>query len=595
MIKFSSRSFGISASISDRPHGGPPQRSKATSLLNSVRIQRFKSVTDATVKLGRVTLLVGPNNAGKSSVLQAIQFGVSIAQSLHLDGTGRWSGPTLSGTLATQQLVYTPLQDVHALATGGSLRQKVNTISVTFETDDDGSAEVEAKRGRNKNIAVTMTGKKLIDRLQDMDNPFSVVAPGLAGIPSFEEFKARGVVTRAAARGDANSVFRNVLLTLSRDAAAWSKFESSLAEIFPEVIVKIRFNEKTDEQITATVSRGGYELPIDSSGTGVLQAIQVLAYVGVYKPKLLILDEPDSHLHPDNQRKLAKLLTDLAVAEDFQVLISSHSRHFLDEFASLGALVTWFSSGAAQDGVFDHVRALLELGALDAGDRLRNGQTPVIVITEDTDTKFLKVLLESSGLTNSEYDIWSYAGSSDIASARILSKFISDHAPGTKVLVHRDSDYLSDDALEVYRLELEEAGAVLFRTEGTDIESYFLRPDHLAAVYPTLDRAVVDDVIEKANEHVREKSVELIITARSEQARAEQRRTGGGKKSDGQIAQAATTEYELNPSRFRHGKRTLGAVRNLMQTEHRLSESPIISSSALSLPEISAIADAIRQ
>jgi predicted ATPase len=59
----------------------------------------------------------------------------------------------------------------------------------------------------------------------------------------------------------------------------------------------------------------------------------------------LILDEPDSHLHPDNQRKLVRLIAKLAEEKNFQVLLSTHSRHVLDEATSVGAKVTWFSGG----------------------------------------------------------------------------------------------------------------------------------------------------------------------------------------------------------------------------------------------------------
>jgi predicted ATP-dependent endonuclease of OLD family len=69
------------------------------SLITSVRIQRFKSIPDMTVPLGGLTLLVGPDNAGKSSVLQAIQFATSVCQSLELDNVSRWSGDERSGTL----------------------------------------------------------------------------------------------------------------------------------------------------------------------------------------------------------------------------------------------------------------------------------------------------------------------------------------------------------------------------------------------------------------------------------------------------------------------------------------------------------------
>jgi hypothetical protein len=43
---------------------------KGLNLLESIRVRRFKSIVDAEITLGRVTVLVGPNNAGKSSFLK---------------------------------------------------------------------------------------------------------------------------------------------------------------------------------------------------------------------------------------------------------------------------------------------------------------------------------------------------------------------------------------------------------------------------------------------------------------------------------------------------------------------------------------------
>src|SRR5690348_16865502 len=117
-------------------------------MLQSVRVQRFKSISDATVPFGRITVLVGPNNAGKSTFLHAIQFAVSIAQSLRLDNVSIWNEDGLSGSLSAQQLVYTPLRDVHALAAGGNLRQDANqAIAITLTTDDFGSATIQVRRG----------------------------------------------------------------------------------------------------------------------------------------------------------------------------------------------------------------------------------------------------------------------------------------------------------------------------------------------------------------------------------------------------------------------------------------------------------------
>src|SRR4051812_28742083 len=118
-------------------------------MLESVVVRRFKSLSFVEVPLGRITLLAGPNNAGKSSILQAIQFGVSVAQSLKMDGVSRWSAGKLTGTLSTEQLVYTPLRDVHALASGGSLKQGQSTaIQVEFYDSDHGDTSISVRRGK---------------------------------------------------------------------------------------------------------------------------------------------------------------------------------------------------------------------------------------------------------------------------------------------------------------------------------------------------------------------------------------------------------------------------------------------------------------
>ncbi|MGY1747536.1 AAA family ATPase [Blastococcus sp. SYSU D00695] len=476
-------------------------------MLSEVRIKRFKSLGDVSVPLGKITVLVGPNNAGKSSLLQAIQFATSICQSLQVENVSAWSRGARSGTLSAQQLIYTPLRALDALAMGGRLRQD-SAYAIGVELRDDSANEtiISVIRGKNRNISVRVSGENLGRELEDLTNPYSVVAPGLAGIPSVEEFKSPGVVRRAAARGDANSVFRNVLWTLRRDPDQWAILETRLAEIFPDVALRLQFDDATDEYIRAEVNRGEeYWLPIDSAGTGVLQALQVLSYVGVYGPKLLILDEPDSHLHPDNQRKLARLLRLLVDETETQVLLSTHSRHMLDEFGRLGATVHWISDGKRQDGEFDQVSALLDLGALDAGDRLRHGSTPVVVLTEDTETEGLRTLLLSSGLQEDDYQIWSYAGSSNLSAASVLGRFIMDIAPGTVVIVHRDRDYLTDVEAVRYEEVLREQGLHPFLTHGTDVESHFLDVGYLQECYPHLSGPDVASILDQATRDMRDK------------------------------------------------------------------------------------------
>lgn len=563
-------------------------------MLETVRVQRFKSIKDAEIPLGRVTLLVGPNNAGKSSVLHAIQFAVSVAQSLRLDNVATWANNRLPGTLSAQQLVYTPLRDVQALASGGILRQDDATaIKITLVTSDLGSAEVTVRRGKNKNISIGIDGLVLGQRLESLDEPFSVVAPGLAGIPSMEEFRSAGIVRRAAARGDANSVFRNVLWVLKQDPVSWQAFKNNLKRIFDDLEVDVNFDPSIDEHISAFVVRDEGNLPIDSCGTGVLQAIQTLAYVGVYKPRLLILDEPDSHLHPDNQRRLARLLNELAQTADFQVLISTHSRHFLDEFASLNAKVHWFSYGQIQPDNIDRVSALLNLGALDAGDRLRNGATPFIVLSEDKKSAALKKILTSSGLGDDKCEVWSYAGCTNESAALILAQFIREHAPGTKIVVHRDRDYLSDADVAEYLQRMNAAVLDAFVTVGTDIESHLLNPDHLATVAHPLTVQRLTQIVDQATELAEDASIEKFTNSRVAAALKHRNKTGGGEINYGQIGAQTRVEYAENPTRFRHAKSVLGHAIGLIQKELGHNVQVVQESEFLRVPMLAAVAAAL--
>jgi len=527
-------------------------------MINKIRIQRFKSVDDLELELGPITALVGPNNAGKSSVLQAIQFATSVCQSLELDSVSKWQGNIRSGTLSSEQLIYTPLRDVHALARGGSLKQdKTIGIEITLNAADGQNANILVSRGKNRNISCRVRGKAIGTELQDLTQPFSVVAPGMAGIPAVEEFRPKGIVRRAAARGDANSVFRNVLLALSREVAAWEAFHSRLREVFPGLTIHVSFDEDNGETIAAEAEFGDIRLPIDSLGTGVLQAIQILAYIGLYNPHILILDEPDSHLHPNNQRKLVHLLGSLAHQTGVQVILSTHSRNLLDELSSIESRTHWISDGRVREEKdYDYTSGLLDLGALDAGDRLRNGGSEFVVITEDTRNEPLENLLIASGIGRDRFDIWSYGSSSKLESAILLTKFILDVAPGSTVIVHRDRDYLTKEQLERYRRSLQECGGFPFVTEGTDVESHYISASHLSEAFGlSLDqtRALIDN----ATEACRDESIRRMINDRTVAAQRSRTKSGSNSIDYGRIAKDCREDYESDPARFRHGKTTL--------------------------------------
>lgn len=552
-------------------------------MIYKVKIQNFKSIKELTLELDNINMLVGGNNSGKTSILQAIQFAISICQTTRLIGV-RWIGDKLSSSLSSEQLLYTPIPDIYALGYGGNLKQDIGkSISIVFykkKTDgnDDAFTEVRISRGKNKNISVQIVGKELGLALQDIENPFSIFVPGLAGIASQEEYKNPGLLRRAVARGDANNYFRNVLWQLrSSDEKSWTELKNKLSEIFPQITVDVHFDKDRDDKILANLMIGKNFVPIDSIGTGVLQSLQILSYIYAYRPQILIIDEPDAHLHPSNQRKLAQILHNLANSVDgysTQIIISTHSRHILDELDQK-AKIFWLSNGTLEpEDKTNLAKILMDLGALDKGDKLKSGKIKCVLLTEDSDTRYVEMVVKASNFKMSEVDVWSYSGCTNIQTALTLATFVNEHAPGTFVVLHRDRDYMTEDEANNYRKSLQTSvddkkkqGArkpheiLCFFTQGTDIESYFLNAEHLHSLYPTITTEEAQKIIIEATEMREEDSIGKFVNTRTS---AEIKQKGAGNLNVAKLYPAIVQAYTDDKQRFRHGKSVAAGVNSIL-------------------------------
>ena len=104
-----------------------------------MRIRRFKRINYAAIDLAAVNVFVGGNNAGKSSLIQGLHFGVGLLQSIALSGV--WKANT---SLSPTQLIYSPAEDIYALGAGGKLFGDQNkVISLEFNLISGESCGVE--------------------------------------------------------------------------------------------------------------------------------------------------------------------------------------------------------------------------------------------------------------------------------------------------------------------------------------------------------------------------------------------------------------------------------------------------------------------
>ena len=515
-------------------------------------IERFKNIEHVQFTVEDINLLVGGNNAGKSSILQALQFGVSAAQTSVIQG-GVWAQDRLSTSIGQSDLVYAPIKDVLSLARNGLLKQREEeAIQITYKDGDD-ECRVTVRKGRNKNVLIEVVGRALGERLQSVSTPYSALVTGLAGIPAEERFESNIVVRKAAAKGDSNSVFRNILLQLTRHPAKWSLFRAQVEQLFPGYVVQVSYDPEKDEVINCYVERGATAYPIDTCGTGVLQAIQIFAYVNLFSPRLLLLDEPDSHLHPNNQKLLAAALGDMA-GGGTRIVVCSHSKHIISALADSAKFI-WLRNGSqeAQTDKYE-IQALIDIGALNAGERIGNPE--YVFLTEDSNHDVLELLLESSGFDLEICEVVSYSGCTQIGTAVALISHLRKSAPEAKYIIHRDRDFHSADYLHEYAAKFARMEVTAFFPAGNDLESYFLSGDHLA-VACNVGLHITEDVLAVAFQNRRDE-----LMAKYVNTVIENQRRLGEKPNAGEVAVECAATLTGPRALSSHGKTMLKAVRD---------------------------------
>ncbi|TCZ64023.1 AAA family ATPase [Roseicella aquatilis] len=548
-------------------------------MIDRFTLSKFKQIEHASLSLGPINVLVGGNNSGKSCVLQGIHFGIALAQARENAKVEQFP---------PERLLYCPTDDFLDLH---HVRRLTEGTSIDFryesgEAADKNFASIKLQRGRNGVVRVQSDGGDLLRSVKDPRGFFSIYVPGLAGITIREEYRSEAVLSNGIARGDANLYLRNVLLRIERSEVRKKKFSEYLDRVFPGVRVQTQFQEAVDLWIKSTVAReGGESRALDMVGTGLLQAIQLLAYVSNYEPKVLLLDEPDAHLHPSNQRLLADTLLLISEKTETKIILATHSRHLLDALSeNNSARLFWVKNGAATPQTnWSDIAVLMDLGALDKGERFLAGDYEYLVWSEDRNTEALSVLLEANGVAREKALIFSYQASSKVDAAKLMAAFAERVRPGVKTIVHRDRDFMNDD--EVVRLQAKYAleqtpNLRLFVTRGSDVEAYFCDPEHLAHV----TGKPVDEMRTLVESVVQEEMISFVLNFREK--REEIKRDLYKKDPDACPATDTLVAGNQIPIEKAVGKLLLKKVRGRLQADGMNGGAIITSSSALSDPDV---------
>lgn len=250
------------------------------------------------------------------------------------------------------------------------------------------------------------------------------------------------------------------------------QIEDWLKPLLGDVKIKVSFDETTDFQIKSDVEINGRDIPLELLGTGYLQLIQIFCYILLFKPKILLIDEPDIHLHPNVQEKLAVNLLQIAQAQNLKIVLTSHSP-FIVRGAPAGANVIWLSDGQKITENREVVELALGWGAFGK---------KVIVVSEDSKNDLLKKLIRQWPDIEKSVTVLPGRGYSHLLTKEEAVELKNSLGSKFKILVHRDRDSLTDDEVNTLSQAYNEDGIRLWFTEQSDIEAEFCDSSFLAAL-----------------------------------------------------------------------------------------------------------------
>lgn len=472
--------------------------------IKRLRLERFRQFADTTFEFGGTNLLVGPNNCGKTSVLHAIRaFFLLMHGHVRIDGDPPKAEYHKRYLTSAEEVAPAPdLKELWYKQQAG----KPLKISVTFEDDVVFTAVLRQQFGQIHVSADVLPASLTAKHVAKYLGATVAFIPGLVGVLVEEPFATAARRNALANQGRYSEIFRSSLLQLKdKDSNAVAKINEWLGGLFRVEVSAISFDMDKDEFVTIRYKQDGVDYDVVSSGSGLQQIIQVLTYLYLTKPGVLLIDEPDAHLHSKLQARLGDLFRKVAEDLNAQMFVSTHSLDLIDTFATEQVIVVDANKSAVKSigSNADLVGALVEAGVVDVSSLSRIVASKRLVVIEDEDQTILKAIDKVLGgplfSAKSACYVLPAKGVSNFRAVADLGKLLS-HLCGSQfeIVFIQDRDGMPDFIVDLFK-ESQGTEAVGARLLGRhEIESYLIEPKLISAAARRAGRMVPAKVVESA-------------------------------------------------------------------------------------------------
>jgi predicted ATPase len=453
-------------------------------MISKVSIKRFKKLDIEELILPDHIVLAGPNNTGKTTVLQALAaWALTLNRWLAQNEFHRRGGQYQRAPIARQDFYAVPLRD-YDLLFKDRVRDRGAEIRVVGKAGWDVTMEIWSNT--SEQVFVRPRTTCLPEHLRAANTDFTFVPP-MTGLSTEEPVYQAPMLTRLLGQGKPGEVLRNVLVEAERNEKAWDALTKSIEKLFNyKLLVPDARGASINAEYQTSPEEDAPRFDIASAGSGFQQVLMLLALLHTRPGSVLLLDEPDAHLHVLLQDAIYAELREVAAASGSQLIIATHSEVVLNTVEPKEVCVL-LNQPKFLGSTTDRDTLLKALGALDNVDLMLAEMSPGVLYVEDyTDLDVLRAFAKV--LEHSAYECL-------LAKTVYWRKTVVQPVPGCDGIKARDHYKCiqmvkpdlpglqlvdGDGVHEMQSSPITGAGLQTLRWERYEIESYLVHPDALA-------------------------------------------------------------------------------------------------------------------